>query len=137
MPNVPSPNQDVIQSIEERPGNLNTGLIILVSNEPKNSNRPKLSNNGKKNPANKNIENNKVSKSLKTKLPVKSPIIKSGPIFNAVRTPNILPTTLVISHKGVVLKREFKNLLFSIKFGLKIDVIKVITPDIANVAANK
>ena len=60
IPNVPSPNQDVIQSIDERPGNLNNGLITFVNKAPKNSSNPKLSNNGRNNPANKNIENKNI-----------------------------------------------------------------------------
>ena len=122
-----------MQSIDERPGNLNKGLIILVNKEPKNSSNPKLSNSGKNNPANKNIENNTVKRSCNTNEPVSALIIISGPIWNAERTPNIPPRTLDVNHKGVVLKSEFNNLLLVINLGLNNVAIKLSTADMANV----
>ncbi len=52
-----------MQSIEERPGKLNIGLITLVSNAPTNSNKPKSNNKGSNIPANIKTENNIGSKS--------------------------------------------------------------------------
>ncbi|GAA0126639.1 hypothetical protein UT300019_25420 [Clostridium sp. CTA-19] len=62
-PIVPSPSQEVIQSIDERPGNPKTGLITLLQKVPTNSNNPKFNNSGRNNPANKNTENRIGSKS--------------------------------------------------------------------------
>ena len=123
----------MIQSIEERPGNLNTGLITLVNNAPKNSNKPKLSSNGKNNPANKNIENNTVKRSCNTKAPVSLLIIISGPTLRVTSNPNIPPSTLEVNQIEVVLNSEFKSLLFIINFGLKTVAIKLNIAEIISV----
>ena len=62
MPKVPSPSQDVIQSIDERPGSVNIGLITLVSTAPKNSNKPKFKSSGNRSPAKKKIVNVDIKK---------------------------------------------------------------------------
>ena len=90
MPKVPSPSQEVIQSIDERPGNVNIGRITLVSTAPKNSNKPKFKSNGNRSPAKKKIVNNIVSKSFSTNDPVESLTINSGPNLNKAKTQNTL-----------------------------------------------
>ena len=72
---------------------------------------------------------------MKTNPPVMSLMINSGPTCNKVNTPNILPTIQEIDQIGVKLNNEFKKLLFKINLGLKIKVINVIIPEIANVIA--
>ena len=61
--------------------------------------------------------------------------MNSGPTCNKVNTPKMLPTILEIAQRGVVLNNDFKKLFSKINLGLKTEVIKVIIPDIANVAA--
>ena len=133
IPNVPSPSHEVIQSIDERPGSLNIGLITFVNNEPKNSRSPKFKSNGNNKPANKKIENKTVNKSFNTKAPVNSPLINSGPIPKSANKLNIPPNTLAASHKGPTLNNVFKNLFSKINFGLNILVIVLITAEITKI----
>lgn len=123
MPKVPSPSQEVIQSIDERPGNVNIGRITLVSTAPKNSNKPKFKSNGNRSPAKKKIVNNIVSKSFNTNDPVESLTINSGPNLNKAKTQNTAPIILAINQMELGLNNVFKNSFFTINFGLKILVI--------------
>ena len=115
MPKVPSPSQDVIQSIDERPGSVNIGLITLVSTAPKNSNKPKFKSSGNRSPAKKKIVNNIVSKSFNTNDPVDSLIINPGPNFNKAKTQNTAPIILQINQMVLGLNNVFKNSFSIIK----------------------
>ena len=123
----------MIQSIDERPGNLNIGLITFVNNAPKNSKSPKFKSNGNSKPANKKIENKTVNRSFNTKAPVESPIINSEPIPKRVNKLNIAPITLAKSHKGPILNNVFKKLFSKMNFGLNILVIILITAEITKI----
>ncbi|MPN27769.1 hypothetical protein SDC9_175203 [bioreactor metagenome] len=125
-PIVPSPSQEAIQSTDERPGKLKTGLIILVSREPKNSSNPKSNIKGNSKPANKNTANKIGRRSYNKSAPVLSEYIASLPILKKVANTITIPITLVANQTGVTSKRFFKYPLFIINFGLNIFVIIVI-----------
>src|SRR5699024_5398256 len=78
-PIVPSPIHEASESMEDLPGNLNNGRMILVINVPNNSSSPKFINNGSANPANKNTANNTCNKSSNNWPPVSAPYMASGP----------------------------------------------------------
>ena len=98
MAAVPSPSHEVIQSMDERPGKLNSGRITLLMRLPVSSNRPKSSSNGSSKPANKNTDNSVGMSSFNTSPPVYSCQINSGPTPFTVITAKTAPSTLKISH---------------------------------------